>query len=330
MTPKLVIAMAGPVELHDSIAELTSVFCETEIFHKNSNPEFFIEALSEATYAILDGKIFDMEVYIRAIEQNSTLKMIQCPWAGIQPFVSILENRKDIILCNNHSNSLHVSQHAISMLFSLLYGTVLPFPVLPFHKTLNSLNLRIGMMGTGSIASKILQFLAPFPFEFIGLRRTKQNDDFYSEMYDFTEIDMFMSKCDILMVSLPKTELTEGMLNRDRLEAFTINSRLGGVIVSVGRSAVFKEKDLFDMLKEKKLKAFSSDVWWRETNLKEFDDGKYPFNEPFHLLDNVLFSPHRADSPTFDLSLFKPIIDNIEAFMKGDEYIWKVNLEHGY
>jgi len=56
-----------------------------------------------------------------------------------------------------------------------------------------------------------------------------------------------------------------------------------------------------------------------------------PYNCPFHELDNVVLSPHRAASPFRDLKRWDEVIENVSRFASGeDEFLNTVDTEAGY
>ena len=84
---------------------------------------------------------------------------------------------------------------------------------------------------------------------------------------------------DILALTLPLNQETEGMINEE-----VINSaQKKMVIVNTSRALVVNQKDLIHSLKANKIKAYLTDVLEEEPMVK---------NHPLNEFDNVIITPH--------------------------------------
>ena len=71
--------------------------------------------------------------------------------------------------------------------------------------------------------------------------------------------------------------------------------------------------------------------WYKYRPEKEEEKILHPANFPFHELDNVVLSPHRAASPFDDLKRWDEVIENISRFAdKRDDFMNIVDLDKGY
>ena len=58
---------------------------------------------------------------------------------------------------------------------------------------------------------------------------------------------------------------------------------------------------------------------------------KFPFNFPFHTLNNIVLSPHRGYSPFNDLLRWNEVLENINCMAQGrEDFINVVSLEEEY
>jgi len=94
-----------------------------------------------------------------------------------------------------------------------------------------------------------------------------------------------------LILALPLTRETEGIVGGEEL------SRLppGAVLVNVGRGPLVDEEALYGALREGRIAA-GLDVWYRYPDQPSDRADTAPASFPFHDLDNVVLSPHRAGS----------------------------------
>ena len=104
-----------------------------------------------------------------------------------------------------------------------------------------------------------------------------------------------------------------------------------GILINLSRGQVINEKDLFNALKEKLIHSTAIDVWYDYDPVPDEDDRKYPFHYPFHELDNIILSPHRAASPFDDLKRWDEVIENISRYAEGEtKFINVVDLDKEY
>jgi phosphoglycerate dehydrogenase-like enzyme len=104
-----------------------------------------------------------------------------------------------------------------------------------------------------------------------------------------------------------------------------------GLIINVSRGEIVDEESLFNALKENRIQGAAIDVWYNYSPESNKEGKKFPFNFPFHKLNNVILSPHRGYSPFNDLLRWNEVIENISRLANGrQDFINIVNLEEEY
>jgi phosphoglycerate dehydrogenase-like enzyme len=101
------------------------------------------------------------------------------------------------------------------------------------------------------------------------------------------ELDRLMRESDVVVVSAPLNEHTEGMIGTAELTALGSD----GVLINVGRGPLVQERALYDALAGGVIKAAAIDVWYR------YPSGEgvcTPSELPFAELPNVLMTPHSS------------------------------------
>ena len=73
-------------------------------------------------------------------------------------------------------------------------------------------------------------------------------------------------------------------------------SRQNAVIVNIGRGDIIDQAALYKTLKEHPTMAAGIDVWYNYPKNEADRLNTPPANYPFHELDNIVMSPHRAGS----------------------------------
>jgi len=271
------------------------------------------------------------------------LRLFINPGAGVQHLVELfrgLMSDRDIILVNGHGNSYFTAQHTVAILLALMNK------VISHHnwmaqghwrkgdKDAASIPLRdrkVGLLGYGAVNTKVHRFLAGFDVEFHALRNdwSKLTEAPPTPLvrYDTARFEDFLKAIDILIVSLPLTPATEGLIGKREFELLGPD----GLFVNTGRGAIVDENCLYDALKDNVIAGAALDVWYNYTPVADEGGRTSPYNCPFHELDNVVLSPHRAASPFRDLSRWDEVIENISRLAAGrTDFLNVVDLEAGY
>jgi len=251
------------------------------------------------------------------------------PGAGVQHLIEKfreLNKTRPVTLVNGHGNSYFTAQHGVALLLALMNK------IIPHHNwmkdgqwrkgdhdaiTIPLRYRRVGLLGYGAINQKVHRFLSGFDLEFAILRRKwkTQNEQLPTKIERFTtdKLHSFLKWSDTLFVAVPLTQVTKYLIGVEELQLLGSE----GLLVSLGRGDVIDEESLFLACKNRIISGAAVDVWYDYTPTPEVTGGKYPYNYPFHTLDNVVLSPHRAASPFNDLERWDEVIDNIERFATG-------------
>ncbi len=265
------------------------------------------------------------------------------PGVGIKHHIDFfreLNQSREVILINGHGNSYFTAQHVVAMLLALMNR------IIPHHNWMKSGKWRrgdadamsfplryrkIGLLGYGAINKKVHRFLQGFNIEFSILRRnwSKNEEEMptSTKKYFPNNLLEFLDEIDILIIAVPETTKTIGMIKKEELKSLGTD----GLLVNVSRGSVVDEKSLFQALQKKEIAGAAIDVWYNYNPDPDDQGRKYPFTLPFHTLDNVVLSPHRAASPFNDLERWNEVIENILRFNRGEStFLNVVDLEHEY
>jgi len=307
------------------------------IFPVDSSDELFLKYASGAEI-IVGWRPTD-----ELIRTAKKLKMFINPGTGIQHLIEKfrkLKQERGIVLINGHGNSYFCAQHAVAMLLALMNK------VIPHHNWLSEgkwrtgdqeamsiplRNRKIGFCGYGAINQKVHRFLSGFDVDFYIFKKAwdKKELSFPTPVkkYSSQELNSFLEQVEIVIIALPSTSLTRGLIGKKEMELLGSN----GIIVNVGRGDVIIEECLYNALKTKIICGAAIDVWFNYKPEADEEGRKYPFSFPFQKLDNVVLSPHRAASPFDDLKRWDEVIENIKRFARGENYfINVVDLDEEY
>ncbi|MHA1949576.1 MAG: NAD(P)-dependent oxidoreductase [Candidatus Thorarchaeota archaeon] len=265
------------------------------------------------------------------------------PGVGVQHHLETfrdLTKTRDVILINGHGNTYFTAQHAVALLLSVTNK------IIPHHmwmkegqwrkgdtdaKSIPLRDRQIGLLGYGAVNSKVHKFLSGFDIGFHICRRSWTEDHVTLptpvKKYTTSEIHEFLKEIDTLIVGVPQTPETIGLIGTNELDL--LGER--GLVITVGRGLVIDEESFYKALIEKRIAGAGIDVWYQYRPQEDAEGRKYPSAYPFHDLDNVVLSPHRGASPMDDLKRWDEVIENITRFAQGqDDFINVVDLERGY
>ena len=250
------------------------------------------------------------------ISRMKNLRLLQALTAGVD-HIPLTEIPKNAYLCSNAgANAWAVAEHAFSLTMAALKKIVYrdrkmrdgEFPQLIESRLLRG--KKVILVGFGHIGKNIARMLEPFKVEIIAINRSgKYNGEIkISEIMPISEIDKALKMADIVILCLPLTSDTEGIINRRRLEIM----KSDGILVNVSRGKIVVEEDLYEFLKERNEFVAALDVWWKY-------GAKFKQDYPFEKLDNVILSPHCGGVyENWVVDSFKHASENVRRLEKGE------------
>ncbi len=273
------------------------------------------------------------------IRRASSLRMIQTFGAGIDRVdLDAVRARGDIILCNNHVNSAEVAEYAISLLFAVAKNLIPSDRELRIGNWIHrwggpvpNLEIRgknVLIIGLGHIGADIAKRLKSFEVTITAATRsgTSRNDGLVNHVASIDEVQPFVKDADFVILSLPLTDESVGLVSREFLSWMKPTS----ILVNISRAQIIDELALYDVLKEKRIHGAGIDVWWRYPT-KWRGTAVPPADVPFHELDNIVISPHRAAySEHIEHELYLFAAENTLRFIRGETPMNIIDLERGY
>jgi phosphoglycerate dehydrogenase-like enzyme len=131
----------------------------------------------------------------------------------------------------------------------------------------------------------------------------------------------FMGSADAVVVSLPLTDNTQGLVNAQALATM----RPDAVLMNVGRGAVIDEKALYDALASRRIGGAVIDTWYQYPTPTQAECA--PSQYDFAALDNVLMTPHMSGWTAGTVRRRQETLaENIGRLSRGEKLI---NVLHG-
>ena len=298
---------------------------------KDSNGGYEFPKIAEAD--ILLGWRLPNEV----LQQAKSCRLWVSPAAGIRHLVRqfrALEIGDKIVLANSHGNAYATAQHMVALLLSVSNCLVLHHELMKSgvwrsgDKEGASLPLRhrkIGLLGYGAINQKVHQLLQAFDSDFFILKNNVPANT-PTNWFAASDLAAFLQKIDTLLIAVPHTNETDGMIGEKELALLGKN----GLLVNISRGQVVQEKALFEALRNEKIAAAAIDVWYNYRPTANENGQKHPYNYPFHELPNIVLSPHRGASPVGEIERFGDCIATIKQFINGETIKNRVYIEREY
>jgi phosphoglycerate dehydrogenase-like enzyme len=145
----------------------------------------------------------------------------------------------------------------------------------------------VGIVGYGRIGQCVARRARAFDMEVLAVRRdpAQSAGDALAQVGGLDRLDELVARADYLVLTLPLTAESRGLIGAGRLKAMKPTA----VLVNVSRAEIVDGAALYRALAEQRLGGAALDVWYRyPTDASP----TFPAPQPFHELPNVLMTPH--------------------------------------
>ena len=146
----------------------------------------------------------------------------------------------------------------------------------------------LGLLGFGHIAQAIAHRAKAFGMRVHVANRSPIQHPMVDHSWTLDDLHTFMASADAVVVSLPLTDNTKGLVNAAALAAM----RPDAVLLNVGRGAVIDESALYEALKSRQIGGAVIDTWYQYPTPTHSECAPSKFD--FAGLDNVLMTPHMS------------------------------------
>jgi glyoxylate/hydroxypyruvate reductase len=151
------------------------------------------------------------------------------------------------------------------------------------------------VVGLGEIGREVARLAEAFGMHVLSTRRNEG------------ELDELLPRADSVVITLPLTTETRGLIDRRRIGLL----KPGAILVNIGRGPVLDEDALIDALRSGRVRGAALDVFATEP---------LPPDSPLWELDNVILSPHTAaQSIRENERIVELFADNLRRYLAGEE-----------
>jgi glyoxylate/hydroxypyruvate reductase A len=182
-------------------------------------------------------------------------------------------------------------------------------------------DISVGIMGFGELGRAAAKALLGVGFQINGWSRSEHSMPGVASFHGEKGLTPFLNATDILVVLLPLTPQTTGIVNYKLLKQLRKSNGLGGaVLINAGRGRLQKDADILKALEDGTLKEASLDV---------FEVEPLPKTSPLWSHPQVFVTPHAAatSDPAY---LAAPMLAQMDAFERGEKLNNLVDRKAGY
>ncbi len=298
----------------DETRKLIREFVPEAVFINGLSGYERLDAVENAS--ILFAWNINRELSHDEIKLLSGIKFIQLLSAGADhlPFESLPGDA--VIASNAGAYAAAMAEHVLGMILALSKN------LLQGHKKLKNLEFDhsvmsgyirgsvCGILGFGGIGKAVAELMIPFETKIYAINTSGKTDERVDFIGTLNDIDTVLRESDILVITLPLTKYTRGVIGARELGLMKHNA----ILVNVARGDIINEKALYDHLKDNPDFKAGIDAWW----IEPFRSGEFRMTYPFLDLPNVIGSPH--NSALVKATLVEAVryaAKNVSAFIKG-------------
>lgn len=277
--------------------------------------------------------------------QVPKLRWVQSYLAGVEKEINhpLFEEGKVFFSSMSGANARQTAEHALTMMLAL--GHNLPeFNALQSERawmedkgkkyTPTEINgSTVGIIGYGSIGRQVARLVTGLGAQVLASKRDAMtpahygysaedvgdpSGDMFTRLYPPEAMRSMLKECDFVVVCVPRTPDTAGLVGKDQLAAM----KKGAYLVDISRGGVVDQEALLAALEHKKIGGAALDV---------FEDEPLPEENPLWELPNVIITPHIAGfSSEYAPRANTLFLENLGRYLSGQVLLNLVRKDRGY
>jgi phosphoglycerate dehydrogenase-like enzyme len=273
------------------------------------------------------------------------VKWVQFHYAGINHALDapLLSQPGLLATTASGANAPQVAEYVLSLILALAHR----LPTLHVHQKKSDWprdrwerfapqELRgstVGIAGYGSIGRQVARLLHEFGAVVLATKRDARNPldhgytvegmgdpqgDYAHRIYPAQALRSMIRLSDFVVISVPLTSHTRGLINASVLSEFKPNAQL----IDISRGGVVDHPALVKALQEHKIAGAALDV---------FPEEPLPANSPLWGMPNVIVSPHiSGNSPYYDERAAALFAENLARYVNGTALLNPYDPQRGY
>jgi len=273
---------------------------------------------------------------------SPNLHALIIPWAGLpEKTRELMLGFPHIAVHNLHHNAVAVAEMAITLMLATAKFIV------PIDRTFrahdwtpryrpNPAILLEGktalILGYGAVGRRVAGLCRGLGMKVVAIRRRVPAipHDIPDQIHPLDALHRLLPRADALIICLPHTPETDALIGEEELTLLPTDA----VLVNVGRGAIVDEAALYHALRNGTLYAAGLDVWYNYPAPDPDEAARshtLPSAYPFHELENVVMSPHRAGgSKEKEVLRMTHLATLLNAAARGETMPNRVDVQAGY
>jgi phosphoglycerate dehydrogenase-like enzyme len=167
------------------------------------------------------------------------------------------------------------------------------------------------ILGLGGVGRATVPLVRALGMRVLAVNQSGSSDEQVDFVGTLADLETVLRGADVVVVSLPLTKRTRGLLGARELAWL----RPDAILVNVARGPIIEEAALYRHLREHPDCMAGLEVWWDEP----FADGHFRSTHPFLELPNVLGCPHNSGMVPGSLDVgVRRAAENVRRFLLGE------------
>ncbi len=269
---------------------------------------FSPEELEEAKAYVADCEVLYAHSPELLRAAGPKLKWYCCSFAGVDPYCkdeSFFAN-PDCLLSNCNVYGVTIAEHVIMVTLMLLrrmpeYGEIVRRRGWSNQLPIRSIrDNEVTILGTGDIGTQVAERMRGMNIgRVIGLSRSGKahQPELFDQLLPISELDKVLPQTKILVMALPDTAETQGILSWERIALLPSDA----IVINVGRGPAVDQDALMEALNAEKIAGAALDVMVPEP---------LPQDHPLWETKNLILTPHVSGNMTLGYTCNR----NVELF----------------
>ncbi len=284
--------------------------------------------------AEIEAALDDLEIVVGGFPRDllpraKSLRWMQQWGAGADWLMRTPEAvEMDFVLTNASGvHAVPISEHILAFMFAFARGIHYSVRAQerhdwsgPKHRPSFELAGKTALViGVGAIGERTARMAAALEMRVLGLRHDPSLPaEGVSAMYGPDQLLEVLPQADFVVLTVPLTPETEGMIGERELRAM----KESAIIINIGRGRTIQEQVLIRALRE---------GWIAGAGLDVFAVEPLPPDSPLWDMENVIVTPHHSGStPRYNERAMDIFLDNLSRYLAGQPLRNVVDKRQGY
>lgn len=276
------------------------------------------QARDELQEAIADADVYmgwlNRDIYLAA----KNLKWVQSPSSGVNYYLAIPEFVDDDVLLTSArgTHGACLAEHTFAMIFAFTrhireyveHQKTHTWSARPLRsKMLELTGTTMGIIGFGAVGRAIAKRADAFDMNVMAVDMFPQNPpDHVASLEGLDGLDDLLAQSDYVVVTVPYTKETDGMIGADEIAKM----KPSAMLIGISRGGIIDEDALVAALRGGRLAAAALDVFGTEP---------LPAESALWDIENLLITPHVAGGTQYECDYILDIFnENLGRFVRGE------------